>query len=180
MRASSAAMTVASCCRCARRWASSNTKWTAGPMACARTGWNPPWSVACTGSTRPSSPGAKPSFELSPQECGELFHEGTLYYFRYVRLFQLKDWARTIHDTARNLRSFDFLHHYAQREEDQQFLERWRPYILRMNASATVMLAGGEGHLRRGPRRSPGKPSGRSSRWRSWRTTRSSSSGSGQ
>jgi hypothetical protein len=84
--------------------------------------------------------GREADFELSPQECSELFHEGTLYYFRYVRLFQLKDWARTIRDTARNLRAFDLLHRYARREEDQQFLEKWRPYILRVNASATVLL----------------------------------------
>jgi hypothetical protein len=83
--------------------------------------------------------GREADFELSPQECSELFHEGTLYYFRYVRLFQLKDWPRTIRDTARNLKAFDFLHRYARREEDQQFLEKWRPYILRVNASAAVM-----------------------------------------
>ena len=83
--------------------------------------------------------GREANFELSPEQCSELFHEGTLYYFRYVRLFQLKDWARTIRDTARNLRSFDFLHRYARREEDQQFLEKWRPYILHVNASAAVM-----------------------------------------
>ena len=85
--------------------------------------------------------GRESDFELSPQECAELFHEGTLYYFRYVRLFQLKDWTRTIRDTARNLRAFDFLHRYARREEDQQFLEKWRPYILRVSASASVMQA---------------------------------------
>src|SRR5205085_9016247 len=71
---------------------------------------------------------------------GELFNEGTLYYFRYVRLFQLRDWARTIEDTARNLRVFDFVHRYARREEDQQFLEKWRPYILRMKACAAAMM----------------------------------------
>jgi len=80
-------------------------------------------------------------FGLNALECGELFHEGTLYYFRYVRLFQLKDWERTVRDTARNLRAFDFLHRYARREEDQQFLEKWRPYILRVNGSAMVMQA---------------------------------------
>jgi protein-arginine kinase activator protein McsA len=84
--------------------------------------------------------GREADFDLGPQECGELFQEGTLYYFRYVRLFQLKDWARTIRDTARNLRAFDFLHRYARREEDQQFLEKWRPYILRVHASAGAML----------------------------------------
>jgi hypothetical protein len=85
--------------------------------------------------------GLEAEFELSPQDCSELFQEGTLYYFRYVRLFQLKDWARTIRDTTRNLRAFDFLHQYAGREEDQQFLEKWRPYILRVHASAMVMQA---------------------------------------
>lgn len=85
--------------------------------------------------------GRETDFELSPRDCGELFNEGTLYYFRYVRLFQLKDWARTVRDTSRNLRAFDFVHQYAEREEDQFFLEKWRPYILRVNATAASMLA---------------------------------------
>lgn len=84
--------------------------------------------------------GRESNFELDHQDCGELFNEGTLYYFRYVRLFQLKDWARTVRDTARNIRAFDLIHRYAKREEDQQFLEKWRPYIIRVNASAGVML----------------------------------------
>ena len=84
--------------------------------------------------------GREADFRLDPEECRELFHEGTLYYFRYVRLFQLKDWARTVRDTSRNLRAFDLLHRYARREEDQQFLEKWRPYILRVYASAAAML----------------------------------------
>ena len=84
--------------------------------------------------------GGEAQFGLEPRECGELFNEGTLYYFRYVRLFQLKDWARTVRDTARNLRVFDLVHRYARREEDQQFLEKWRPYIVRVNASAAAML----------------------------------------
>src|SRR5258707_8692822 len=78
-------------------------------------------------------------FDLGPSECAELFSEGTLYYLRYVRLFQLRDWTRTIRDTARNLRVFDFVNRYSRRQEDQQFLERWRPYILRINACAAAM-----------------------------------------
>ena len=85
--------------------------------------------------------GKESEFELDEEDCAELFNEGTLYYFRYVRLFQLRDWARTIRDTARNLRAFDFIHNYAEREEDRQFLEKWRPYILRVNACAGAMLA---------------------------------------
>lgn len=85
--------------------------------------------------------GREADFALGARECGELFNEGTLYYLRYVRLFQLKDWARTVRDTTRNLRAFDLIHRYAQREEDQQFLEKWRPYVLHVNASAAAMLA---------------------------------------
>lgn len=84
--------------------------------------------------------GKELDFKLAPRDCNELFSEGTLYYFRYVRLFQLRDWVRTVRDTARNLRAFDLIHQYARREEDQQFLEKWRPYILRVNASAAIML----------------------------------------
>jgi hypothetical protein len=76
---------------------------------------------------------------VSPEACAELFNEGTLYYLRYVRLFQLRDWPRTIRDTSRNLRAFDLIHRYAQREEDQMFLEKWRPYILRVQWSATAL-----------------------------------------
>jgi hypothetical protein len=83
--------------------------------------------------------GKESEFELSPRDCAEIFNEGTLYYFRYVRLFQLKDWPRTIRDTGRNLQAFDLVHRYARREEDQQFLEKWRPYIIRVNSSAAVM-----------------------------------------
>ncbi len=83
--------------------------------------------------------GKESEFDVGPRDCSELFNEGTLYYFRYVRLFQLKDWARTIRDTSRNLQAFDLVRRYARREEDQQFLEKWRPYILRVNASAAVM-----------------------------------------
>lgn len=86
------------------------------------------------------STGHVAQFKLGRRECNELFSEGTLYYFRYVRLFQLKDWARTVRDTSRNLRVFDFIHSYARREEDQRFLEKWRPYIIRVNSSAAAML----------------------------------------
>ena len=84
--------------------------------------------------------GRDSTFKLGQRECNELFSEGTLYYFRYVRLFQLKDWVRTVRDTSRNLRAFDMIHRYARREEDRLFLEKWRPYIIRVNVSAAAML----------------------------------------
>ncbi len=85
--------------------------------------------------------GREADFELTARDCAELFNEGTIYYFRYLRLFQLKRWADTVRDTSRNLRVFDFVRQYAKREEDRNYLEKWRPYILRMNASAAAMMA---------------------------------------
>jgi hypothetical protein len=83
--------------------------------------------------------GGGAGFELGAQECAELFSEGTIFYFRYLRLFQLSRWQDTVRDTARNLRLFDFVHRHAAREEDREYLEKWRPYVLRMNAAASAL-----------------------------------------
>lgn len=80
-------------------------------------------------------------FELTAEECAGLFAEGTLYYFRYLNLCRARDWRRTLRDTTRNLRLFDFVRRHAAREEDRLHLEKWRPYILRMKALAAAMLA---------------------------------------
>lgn len=90
--------------------------------------------------------GTDGAFTLTPDDCAELFTEGTLYYYRYLHLFQVRDWASTVRDTARNLRLFDFVHRYAQHPEDQLYLEQWRPYVLRMNATATAMMRLDEGN----------------------------------
>lgn len=79
-------------------------------------------------------------FSLTAAECEELFDEGTLFYFRYLHFFQIKDWERLVRDTDRNLRLFDFVHQHARREQDRLHLEQWRPYILRMNAVGRAML----------------------------------------
>ena len=91
--------------------------------------------------------GKEAEFRLNPDECVDLFNEGVLYYYRYLHLFQLKDWPRTVRDTARNLCLFDFIRRYAARDEDKQYLEQWRPYVLRINAVAAAMIAlGGDDH----------------------------------
>jgi hypothetical protein len=93
--------------------------------------------------------GAEAGFRLDPDECVEMFNEGVLYYYRYLHLFQLKDWARTVRDTVRNLKFFDFVHEYATRGEDRQYLEQWRPYVLRIHAVAAAMVAMGENNHHR-------------------------------
>ena len=91
--------------------------------------------------------GEAADFELTEAECAQLFEEGTLYYFRYLRLFELKDWARTARDTQRNLRLFDFVSWHATRPEDRQHLEQWRPYVLRIHATAAAMFEVDRGEL---------------------------------
>jgi hypothetical protein len=83
--------------------------------------------------------GREDAYELSAEECADLFSEGVLYYYRYLHLFQLQDWQRTVRDTKRNLKLFDFVHTHALREDDQLHLEQWRPYLLRMHAVAGAM-----------------------------------------
>jgi hypothetical protein len=85
--------------------------------------------------------GEEAGFGISAEDCALLFNEGVLYYYRYVRFFQLKDWSRTARDTARNLRMFDFVRCHAERPEDRAQLEQWRPYVLRMNSVARAMIA---------------------------------------
>ncbi len=84
--------------------------------------------------------GEEKSFKLNAEECAELFSEGVLYYFRYLHLFQVKDWPRVVRDTQRNIGLFDLVRQYAKRREDRLHLEQWRPYILRMNAVAAAMI----------------------------------------
>lgn len=84
--------------------------------------------------------GRESAFALGPGDCAELFNEGVLYYLRYLHCFQLKLFALTVRDTERNLKVFDFVKRYAASPEDRIHLEKWRPYILRMNAAARAMI----------------------------------------
>jgi hypothetical protein len=85
--------------------------------------------------------GKEDAFRLTAEECAELFVEGTLYYSRYLHLFQLRRWDLVVRDTARNLALFDLVHRHALRQADRMQLEQWRPYLIRMNAVATARVA---------------------------------------
>jgi tetratricopeptide (TPR) repeat protein len=83
--------------------------------------------------------GSDEGFSLDGEACEELRDEGLLYYRRYVLFFGLGDYRRTIRDTDRNTRLFDFLWKYAKDKSDASALEQYRPYIIRMNASARFL-----------------------------------------
>lgn len=85
--------------------------------------------------------GREEQFRLDSEQCAHLFEEGIVYYYRYLHLFQLQDWERTIRDTQHNLKLFDFVREYAGDPSDRTYLEQWRPYLIKMNAVATAMLA---------------------------------------
>lgn len=80
-------------------------------------------------------------FALDGQACKELFDEGARVYERYAFLLQLKDYQRVVRDTERNMTLFRFVNRYAEQQQDRDNLERWWPYILRINGMAKAMLA---------------------------------------
>ncbi len=89
--------------------------------------------------------GADAGFTLDREACRELFDESSRVYGRYVFLLQLKDYSRVIRDTERNMDLFRFVNAYAEHEDDRRNLERWWPYILRINATARAMQAADHG-----------------------------------
>jgi len=88
-------------------------------------------------------------FSLSPDDCAELFEESFRVYQRYVFLLQIEDHSRVVRDTERNMEVFRFVHRHAENEEDREHLERWWPYIIRINATAVALLHSGNDHLDR-------------------------------
>ena len=81
------------------------------------------------------------TFSLDRKSCSELFDESARIYGRYAFLLELRDYKRVIRDTERNMSLFRFVNAYAEEEEDRVNLEKWWPYILRIHATASAMLA---------------------------------------
>jgi len=61
-------------------------------------------------------------------------------YFRYLVLFQIGDFKRTVRDTEHNLKICDIVGNYAENEEDKKEILQYRPYILRMNAVSRACI----------------------------------------
>ena len=80
-------------------------------------------------------------FALDAASCKELFDESSRVYGRYVFLLQIKEYERVVRDTERNMELFRFVNQYADAEDDRRNLEKWWPYILRINATARAMLS---------------------------------------
>ncbi len=85
--------------------------------------------------------GVELGFELSSKDCKALREEAVMYYYRYLSLFILGQYADVVRDTKRNLEVFDICHRFAARKTDRLALEQYRPYVLMMNTRARVQLA---------------------------------------
>jgi hypothetical protein len=87
-----------------------------------------------------SANGTDEGFVLDREDCAKLHNEGIIYYYRYLVLFQIGDFARTAADTEHNLEICDLIGKYAESEEDKTEILQFRPYILRINAVANAMI----------------------------------------
>ena len=84
--------------------------------------------------------GSDDGFVLDHESSVMLQSEGVLFYYRYLLLFQMNDFARVRRDTEHNLRICDLLERYAEKDEDRRAVLQYRPYIIRMNAMARAMI----------------------------------------
>ncbi|MDP9254458.1 MAG: UvrB/UvrC motif-containing protein [Verrucomicrobiota bacterium] len=85
------------------------------------------------------------TYELTPEQCGELQQEGIQYYHRYLSLFQINDFQGVIRDTQRNLDLFNFVARHSGREDVIWSFQQFRPYVLMMNTRAKASILLGEG-----------------------------------
>lgn len=84
--------------------------------------------------------GETEDFQISSDECGAMKQEAMQYYYRYLSLFHLGDYAGVIRDTQRNLRVFDLVRDHCDDESERASLEQFRPYVLMMNTRAKACL----------------------------------------
>lgn len=79
-------------------------------------------------------------FLIDHDDFLRLQNEGILYYYRYLILFQMGDFERTVSDTMHNLQICDLVERFVREADDQKEILQYRPYIIRMNAMAGAMM----------------------------------------
>lgn len=73
---------------------------------------------------------------LDDADIRSLREEASQYYHRYMALLALEDYDGVIRDTGRNLRMLDFVVKHADKPDEAQELETFRPYIMMVRARA--------------------------------------------
>lgn len=79
-------------------------------------------------------------FKLTQDDFVGLSNEGVLFYYRYLRLFQVGDYRRTARDTDHNMELCELVEKYGEEIEDKNSLLQYKPYIMRMNAISKAMM----------------------------------------
>ncbi|HEY9593233.1 MAG TPA: UvrB/UvrC motif-containing protein [Spirochaetia bacterium] len=85
--------------------------------------------------------GTEDGFTITHDDFATLQGEGVLFYFRYLVLFQIGDFARTARDTEHNLALFSLIERFGDSDEDRRELLQYKPYVVRMNAIARAMIS---------------------------------------
>ena len=85
--------------------------------------------------------GTDEGFQVTREQFRTLQNEGIIYYYRYLILFQIGDFERTVRDTEHNLQICELVEKYAESDEDKNEILQYRPYILRMFAIAKAMIS---------------------------------------
>ncbi|MGA2976002.1 MAG: UvrB/UvrC motif-containing protein [Spirochaetia bacterium] len=88
-----------------------------------------------------ASHGSEEGFALSHDDFAALQGEGVLFYFRYLVLFQIGDFARTARDTEHNLALFSLVEKFGESDDDRKEMLQYKPYVVRMNAIARAMIS---------------------------------------
>ena len=88
--------------------------------------------------------GENSSFGISHDDFLHLQNEGILFYYRYLILFQVGDYPRTVQDTSHNLQICELVENYAEIDDDKKEILQYRPYVLRMFAISKAMICLGE------------------------------------
>lgn len=79
-------------------------------------------------------------FKVTPEDFINLSNEGILFYYRYLRLFQIGDYRRTARDTDHNMQLCELVERHGAEIEDKNTLLQYKPYIMRMNAISKAMM----------------------------------------
>jgi hypothetical protein len=80
-------------------------------------------------------------FSLEHEDFLKLQNEGIIFYYRYLILFQIGDFNRTVRDTEHNLKICDLIEKYVEDKDEKKEMLQYKPYMLRINAISRAMLS---------------------------------------
>jgi len=81
------------------------------------------------------------AFAIDEDACEDLFQEAWQYYYRYLSLFHLEDYAGVERDTDHNLEIFSLVQNYADNDEVKWYFEQYYPHAIMMQTRARGMMA---------------------------------------